>query len=236
MNEALSIFAIGPDGWGDELLRGMYVTASISFVGMMMALVLGALFCTLKLSGVAVLRWVASFYTTVFRGVPELLIIYLVFFGGEELLHQIAATFFGIDARPRLPVFWIGAIALALGAGAYTTETLRGAYNAVPKGQLEAAKAIGLTRLDAFWSVVFPQMMRHALPGLSNIWQLVLKESALLSVIGVVEIMRSASLAVGSTRLPFTFYLAAAILFMTITALSEFGLKRLSVRANRGGL
>lgn len=229
-----SLLSYGDAGWGDEMLRGAVMTLCLAVAAFATAIVFALIFVPVKLSRFRVLRAIGSVYTTVFRGVPELLVIYLVFFGGGLFLTSIANGVFGYDGRVSLPLFVTGMICIGISSGAYCTEVIRGAVLAVPKGQFEAADAIGLSQFDKFWHVLLPQIIRIALPGLGNIWQVTLKETSLISVIGLVEIMRQASIASGATREPFTFYSIAALLFLVLTSLSNRGLIWAEAWANRG--
>ena len=229
-----SLLSFGDDGWGDEMLRGAIMTMAVAVCSYLLGVVIGILFASLKLSQSAVLRYVAELYTTVIRGIPELLVIYLVFFGGGTLLRSVASGLFGYDGYIDPPLFVTGMLCIGLSAGAYNTEVIRGAVLAVPAGQIEAAKAIGMSKAKRFWRILVPQVSRFALPGLGNVWQLTLKETSLISVIGLVEIMRSASVASGSTKEPFTFYLVAAILYLGLTSISNRGFMRAEVWANKG--
>lgn len=211
----------GDQGWGDEMVLGAGTTVAVAACAYLLGLVIATTFAAMKLSGHRGLRLVASAYTTIVRGLPELLIIYLVFFGGGQLLRALAKGVFGYGEFIDLPVFATGVICIGLTAGAYATEVLRGAIQAVPPGQSEAAAALGLSSRQRFWLVVVPQAARYALPGLGNVWQLTLKETSLLSVIGLVEIMRHAAIGAGSTQEPFTFYLTALLLYLALTSVSN---------------
>ena len=138
-----SLLVFGDDGWGDEMLRGALMTMAVAVCSYLLGVVLGIFFASLKLSQLVVLRYAADFYTTVVRGIPELLVIYLVFFGGGTLLRSIASGLFGYEGYIDLPLFITGMVCIGLSAGAYNTEVIRGAVLAVPVGQIEAAKAIG---------------------------------------------------------------------------------------------
>ncbi len=229
-----SLLAFGDDGWGDEMLRGALMTMAVAVCSYLLGVVIGILFASLKLSRFVLLRLVADFYTTVIRGIPELLVIYLVFFGGGTLLRTIAAGIFGYEGYIDPPLFVTGMVCIGLSAGAYNTEVIRGAVLAVPVGQIEAAKAVGMSTAKRFWRILVPQVSRYALPGLGNVWQLTLKETSLISVIGLVEIMRSAAVASGSTKEPFTFYLVAAVLYLGLTSISNRGFLRAEAWASRG--
>jgi len=229
-----TILSFGDAGWGDEMLRGAAMTFAVAVCSYLVAIVFGVVFATFKLSRYLVLRFIGNFYTVVFRGVPELLIIYLVFFGGEMLLRTIAEGVFGYDGYISLPLFVTGMACIGLSAGAFCTEVIRGAVQAVPKGQTEAADALGLSKWSKGYDVILPQAIRIALPGLANVWQITLKETALISVIGLVEVMRSAKIAAGATHQPFTFYLYAAVLFLLITSVSNKGFKKVETWSNKG--
>jgi octopine/nopaline transport system permease protein len=229
-----TLLAFGDDGWGDEMLRGALMTMAVAVCSYLFGIVIGILFASFKLSKRAILRYVAEFYTTVVRGIPELLVIYLVFFGGGTLLRTVASGIFGYEGYIDPPLFITGMVCIGLSAGAYSTEVIRGAVLAVPVGQIEAAKAIGMGAGKRFWRILVPQVARFALPGLGNVWQLTLKETSLISVIGLVEIMRSAAVASGSTKEPFTFYLLAAILYLGLTSISNRGFLRAEMWASKG--
>jgi octopine/nopaline transport system permease protein len=230
----LSLLAWGDAGWGDQMARGAVVTILVAIAAYALGVVIGAGLAAMKLAPLAPLRWFAELYTTVIRGIPELLVIYLVFFGGGTALRAIASGMFGYDGYIELPIFVTGTICLAVSAGAYSAEVIRGAVQVVPKGQLEAAVAVGMSRPQRLRRILVPQVARHALPGLGNVWQLTLKDTSLISVIGLVEIMRQAAVAAGSTKEPFTFYLVAAVLYLGLTSLSNRGFDAAERWANKG--
>jgi octopine/nopaline transport system permease protein len=229
----MELLSFGDAGWGDEMLRAALMTLAVSVSSMLLGLVFGTLGAAAKLSVIPPLRWLAEGYTTIARGVPELLIIYLLFFGGSGAVMFVAALF-GYQGYIELNAFTIGTFAIGAISGAYSTEVIRGAVLAVPTGQVEAAKAIGMARGLMFRRIMFPQVARYALPGLGNVWQFTLKDTALISVTGLVELMRQAHVAAGSTRQPFTFYLAAAALYLLLTTFSNYGFQRAEGWANRG--
>ena len=210
------------------------MTLVVSLCAYALGIVIGSVFAAMKLSQSVILRFIAEVYTTVVRGIPELLVIYLVFFGGSALLRTIASGLFGYDGYLDLPIFAAGTLCVAVSAGAYNTEVIRGAVQAVPRGQIEAAIAIGMSRSQRLWRVLIPQTARFALPGLGNVWQLSLKQTSLISVIGLVEIMRTASLGTGATKEPFTFYLTATVLYLALTSISNRGFASAEAWANKG--
>jgi octopine/nopaline transport system permease protein len=229
----MELLSFGDAGWGDEMLRAALMTLAVSVSSMALGLLFGTLGAAAKLSVIPPLRWLAEGYTTIARGVPELLIIYLLFFGGSGAVMFVAALF-GYGGYIELNAFTIGTFAIGAISGAYSTEVIRGAVLAVPAGQMEAAKAIGMARGLMFRRIMLPQVARFALPGLGNVWQLTLKDTALISVTGLVELMRQAHIAAGSTRQPFTFYLVAAALYLVLTTFSNYGFQRAEDWANRG--
>jgi len=229
-----TLLAYGDGGWGDEMLRGAAMTMAVAFCSYALGIVIGAGFAACKLSHVMVLRVLADAYTTVIRGIPELLVIYMVFFGGGALLRTVASGIFGYEGYIDPPLFVTGMVCIGVSAGAYNTEVIRGAVLAVPVGQIEAAKAIGMSTSKRFWRILLPQVARYALPGLGNVWQLTLKETSLISIIGLVEIMRQAGVAAGSTKEPFTFYLVAAALYLGLTSISNRGFLRAEAWASKG--
>jgi octopine/nopaline transport system permease protein len=229
----MELLSFGDTGWGDEMARAAAMTLAVSLSSMLLGLVLGSFGAAAKLSGIPPARWLAEGYTTVVRGIPELLIIYLLFFGGSGAAMFVAGLF-GYHGYVELNAFTIGTVAIGAISGAYSTEVIRGAVLAVPRGQLEAAQAIGMPRGLMFHRILLPQVARYALPGLGNVWQFTLKDTALISVTGLVELMRQAHIAAGSTRQPFTFYLVAAALYLVLTTFSNYGFQRAEGWAGRG--
>lgn len=233
MTEAGFILGFSENGWGPALLRASAMTVAVAMTGFAIGMLIGVFGAWAKLRGGRLARGAADVYTTILRGVPDLLVIYLFYFGSSALLTPIGA-FFGASGFISLPSFLAGSLAIGMVSGAYHTEVMRGAYRAVSRGEIEAAVASGMSRFILFRRIVAPLVLRHALPGLGNIWQLVLKESALVSVTGLVEIMRMAQIGAGSTRQPFTFFLAAAVLYLVISSVSGWLLQLTELRFTRG--
>lgn len=229
----LELLAFGDGGWGDEMLQGAAMTVAVATSAFLLGLVFGTLGASAKLSRNIVLFGVAEAYTTVVRGVPELLVIYLLFFGGSGMVMAVAAVF-GYDEYIEVNAFVVGVVAVGLISGAYSTEVIRGAAQAVPYGQIEAARACGMGRWLILRRILGPLTLRHALPGLGNVWQLTLKDTALISVTALAEIMRQAAVAAGSTRQPFIFYAAAAVLYLLLTTVSTALFDRAEKRTMRG--
>jgi octopine/nopaline transport system permease protein len=237
MWDGIGLLGFGSDGWAWALLKAAAVTLALSIAGFTLGAVLGALAAAARVSGLRWLAALADIYTTVFRGVPDLLTIYFLYFGGSVALTALAHGF-GTQGFLGLPAFATGTLALGIISGAYQAEVYRGAYLAVEKGQFDSAQAFGMPRFMMLRRIVAPQLLRHALPGLANVWQLVLKDSALISVIGLIELMRQAQIGAGSTRQPFIFYIAAALLYFAIASATGvfFGkAERLTARGFRRG-
>jgi arginine/ornithine transport system permease protein len=219
-------------GYLPAILGGLGVTLSVAGASLMVACVLGLLGALAKLSAFRVARAVAQVYTTVIRGLPDLVLMLGVFFGGQFALNAIteALGWPTIDVPP----FAAGVLTIGFVFGAYLTETFRGAILAVPQGQTTAALALGLTRSQVLQRVVLPQMVRHAMPGFANNWLVMVKATALVSVIGLDDMLQRAQLAASSTRQPFTFFMLAAVMYLLITTLSIALLSRLEKRFSLG--
>ena len=223
----------GDDGWSDEMVKGAFLTLQVAVLAFIVGIVIGTFGAMVKLSPFRVVRILGDIYTTVIRGVPDLILIYIIFFGGGQLVMGIAKTF-GYNEYIEFDAFITGVTALGIISGAYSTEVIRGAVLAILKGQIEAAKACGMSRFLMFRRIMIPQVARYALPGLGNVWQLTLKDTSLISVVGLVEIMRQAFVASGSTKQPFTFFVTAAILYLALTSISSKAFDSAEVWANRG--
>ncbi|SEO91593.1 amino acid ABC transporter membrane protein 1, PAAT family [Salinihabitans flavidus] len=215
------------------LLQGTFITIQLALLSLVLGLVFGLLGAAMKLSPAWPLRLIAGFYTAVLRGVPELVVILFVYFGGVLIVNAVASTF-GYDRYIDVSAFAAGVTALSLTFGAYATEIFRGAVMAVPKGQIEAARACGMSPATIGIRILLPQVWRFALPGLGNTFLIILKETALVSVIGLDELMRKTEIAVGYTKKPFTFFLAAAFIYLALTVVVMAAQRGLEARANRG--
>lgn len=223
-------------GYGPAILEGTLLTLQVSLFSLLLAALLGLGGALAKLSDSAVLRSLAQVYTTVIRGVPDLVLMLLVFFGGQVLVNQLAPLV-GYEEYIDINPFIAGVSTIGFIFGAYMTETFRGAILAVHKGQLEAAYAYGMSPSQVFRRIMLPQMIRHALPGFGNNWLVLIKTTALVSIIGLDDMVRKAALAAGATRKPFTFYLVVAATYLLITTVSIYLLgwldKRYSVGVRR---
>jgi len=209
------------------------MTIAVSITAMLIGFSFAAIFTPLKLSKFKSLNLIANIYTTVIRGVPELLVIYLFFFGGSGAI-MFVASMFGYNEYIEINAFVTGSFAIGIISGAYSTEVFRGAIQSIDKGQFEAAKVLGLNKFKQFYKIILPQMLRLAIPNLSNVWQITLKDTSLISVTGLVEIMRQSYIAAGSTRDPLFFYSFAAVLYLLLTFLSMKLINKLEVKYSRG--
>ncbi len=228
----LQLIGFGSTGWGALLLLAALMTLFVTATALAIGAVLGAIVAAAKLSGSVLLATLGNIYTTVFRGVPELLIIYLIYFGGSSAITSIGKAM-GYEGFLGLPSFLAGALAVGIISGAYQAEVFRGAFQAIPKGELEAASAIGMPRSLRFRRIIIPQVLRFAIPGLGNVWQLSLKDSALISVTGLAELMRTSQVAAGSTRQYFLFFIVGGTLYLVLTSLSDRVFNGAERRANR---
>ena len=215
----MELLSFGDTGWGDELLRATFMTVMVALAAFFFGFFISFFIVPLKLSNKKFLNYIGNTYTTIFRGVPELLVIYLLFFGGSNAV-MFVAKIFGYKEFIEINAFLTGSISIGLISGAYTTEVLRGAIESISKGQFDGAKSLGLKKTTYYVYVIAPQVLRLSLPNLSNVWQLTLKDTALISVTGLVEIMRQSYIASGVTRNPLLFYCFAAFLYLILTTIS----------------
>lgn len=220
-------------GYGWLLVDGLARTVMVAISAMMLALVIGLFAALGKLFGAKALRFVFGLYTTVMRGIPELVLLLLVYYGLPTLVQDTASGL-GYEVTLSLNPFVAGIGTLALIYGAFACEVYRAAYQAIPRGQHDAAKSLGLPRIISFGKIVLPQMMRYALPGLGNVWMVLVKATALISIIQLPELMRNADIAARSTRMPFTFFFIACLLYLSITLISMWGQARAERWARRG--
>jgi octopine/nopaline transport system permease protein len=217
--DLLQLLSFGNGGWGAALLKAAGMTVMLTLAALLVGAVAGSAVAAAKLSRRRSLRVLGDAYSILFRGIPELLVIYLFYFGGATVMGAIN-HWFGGEGFVDTPPFLVGALAVGLISGSYQAEVYRGAYLAIVKGELEAALAIGMTKAMRIRRVLIPQVWRYALPGLGNVWQMTLKDSALISVIGLVELMRASQVAAGSTRQYFTFYIVGGACYLILTGLS----------------
>jgi len=225
-------------GYGPVLLEGTWMTIQLALLSLLLSILIGLIGASSKLSSLKIVRNIATVYTTLIRSVPDLVIMLLMFYSLQLGLNSITESLNmdQIDINP----FVAGVITLGFIYGAYFTETFRGAFQAVPKGQMEAAFAYGMTPLQVFRRVLFPQMMRFALPGIGNNWQVLIKATALVSLIGLTDIVKITQDAGRSTMDVFYFSVIAAVIYLAITTVSNLILmwleRRYSVGVKKGQL
>lgn len=219
-------------GFGPALAAGTWMTIQLAACALALGLVLGLSGALAKTSPYKSLQWLGGSYSTLVRGVPELLWVLLIYFGTVNLMHALGSLL----GHPELELspFAAGVIALALCFGAYATEVFRGALLAIPRGHREAGWALGLSKPRIFFRIILPQMWRVALPGLGNLFMILMKDTALVSVIGLEEIMRRAQIGVSVSKKPFTFFMVAALIYLGLTVVSMLVMYFLEKRAARG--
>ncbi len=219
-------------GYGPLLLSGTWMTIQLALLSLLLSVIIGLIGASSKLSNIKALRYIATGYTTLIRSVPDLVIMLLLFYSLQLGLNQIteALQMDQIDINP----FVAGVITLAFIYGAYFTENFRGAFQSVPTGQIEAAMAYGMTPWQVFRRVLFPQMMRFALPGIGNNWQVLIKATALVSIIGLTDIVKITQDAGRSTMQLFFFSIVAAAIYLAITTVSNLILMWLERRYSAG--
>ncbi len=230
----LDILSFSSGGWGPAIATGAVMTVLIAVAGFLIGAVIGTFGAWAKIAGGPVIRAVADGYTTILRGIPDLLVIYLFYFGGSAAVTAVG-RWFGADGFIGFPGFLAGALRRGRHVG---RAAHRGVQGRVPGGSSwragSSAIACGMSRWLRFRRIVVPLTLRHALPGLGNVWQVVLKESALVSVTGVVELMRQSQIGAGSTGLPFDFYTIAAGVYLAISTVSGLMLQSAERRFSRG--
>jgi His/Glu/Gln/Arg/opine family amino acid ABC transporter permease subunit len=219
-------------GYLPAILGGLASTLSVAAVSLLVACLFGMLGAAAKLSDSRVLRGAAAVYTTLIRGLPELVLLLLIFYGGQIAINALADRWgWGyIDIDP----FLAGTLTLGFIFGAYLTETFRGAILAIPRGQIEAGHAFGLKPLTVLRRITLPQMVRHAIPGFANNWLVMVKATALISIIGLDDMVHRANLASSATNQPFTFFAAIAAIYLAVTTVSILALGALERRFSLG--
>ena len=218
-------------GFGEQLLAGTWMTLKLSLAAVCVGLLLGLLGAIAKTSKYAALRFLGGTYTTIVRGVPETLWVLMIYFGTVSGLNALGDLFGKPDLA--LSPFAAGTLALGLCFGAYATEVFRGALLSIPRGHREAGQALGLSPGRIFWRIVLPQIWRVALPGLGNLYLILLKDTALVSLISVNDLMLQTKSIATRTQEPFNWYIIAAAIYLVITLLSQYILKRIDQRATR---
>ncbi len=228
----LGLLSYGDSGWGDEFLRGAWLTLTISLASYALGLALGLLGATAKLSPRRLPRAIAGFYTTVVRAVPELLLILLIYYTSTSAMSDLVVSL-GLAREFQVNAFLAACLSLGTVQGAYSTEVIRGAILSVGKEQTEAALSLGLSRRQCWWLVIFPQMLQRAIPGLGNLWLVVLKESSLISVVGFSELLLTAKMAGGAENDYLFFFSMVALMYLALSTASGWVFESLERRASR---
>ncbi|WP_018239955.1 ABC transporter permease [Ensifer sp. BR816] len=221
-----TLLACGDTGWGDEIAYGFLVTASLAIATLPVGLVIGFFVALAKQSNERALRLAANIYTTIFRGLPELLTLFIVYYGLQILVQQFLATL-GYEDPIEINAFAAGMIALGVVFSAYCSEVLLSAFKAIPQGQYEAGDALGFHRGKTMRLIILPQLVRIALPGLGNLWMALLKDTALVSVVGLPDILRQTGIAARVTKEAFQFFGIACILFLILAMVSSIAFSAL---------
>lgn len=211
------------------VLAGLRITVALSVLSLLVAITLGLLGAWAKLSASRMARRIAELYTTLVRGVPDLVLMLLLYFGGQMVLNRIGAAT-GLWRHWELNAFTAGIIAIGFIFGSYMTETFRGAALAIPRGQIEAGIASGMSRVVLFRRIIWPQLVRYALPSFTNIWLTLMKTTALVSVIGLEDLVYNGYSAGKATQMPFTFMFVVLMTYLAMTAISDLGLRWLDRR------
>ncbi|WP_137131396.1 ABC transporter permease [Rhizobium sp. FY34] len=232
MDATLTLLSFSPPGWGGVLLAGLLASLQVAFGGYLLGLLIGTGGAAGKLWGGPILRDLLEVYTTVVRGVPELVLILILYYAGTDAVNQVMHLL----GLPSVDISGLAAGIFVIGVvqGAYATEVLRGAILAVPPGQIEAARAYGMSPLMSLRRITLPAMLPYALPGLSNLWLIATKDTALLAVVGFAELTLVTRQAAGTTKAYLTFFLAAGALYLAVTLVSNVVISMLEKRARRG--
>ncbi len=231
--DLIGLLSFGPDGWGDELAAGTWLTIRLAVATLPFGLALGLLIALAKRSHNRWLRAFGNLYTTIFRGLPELLTIFIVYFGGQIVFQKIV-NLVASGETIEISGFVTGMIALGVVFSAYSSEVFLGAFNGIAHGQAEAAKALGLKPFATLRLVILPQLVRLALPGLANLWLILLKDTSLVSVIALDDLLRMTGIAVRVTKQPFFFFGVACLIYLIMSMISSIGITAIERRVSRG--
>lgn len=226
MDYYLSLISFGPDGWASNILSGLVITVSLAVATLPLGLALGFLIALGKQSPEPSLRLASNIYTTIFRGLPELLTLFLVYFGATLGVQKLTAAL-GLNIQIEINSFAAGMLALGFVFSSYSSEVFLSAFRAIPAGQYEAGYAIGLSKWQTMRKIIFPQLVRIALPGLANLWLVLLKDTSLVSVISLSDIIRQTQIAARVTKEPFLFYGLACLLYLSLAIISSYFINRI---------
>ncbi len=232
MDQIITLLSFGADGWGDEIAWGLLVTVTLALATLPFGLALGFFLALAKESSEPSMRVAANIYTTIFRGLPELLTLFIVYYGAQILLQLVIQLF--TDSYVEINSFIAGIVALTFVFSSYAAEVFQSAFKGIPAGQYEGGHALGLSRVQTMRLVIVPQLIRLALPGLSNLWLILLKDTALVSIIGLSDILRQAGIAAKVTKEAFLFYGFACLLYLVLSILSSYGISSIQRWTRRG--
>jgi polar amino acid transport system permease protein len=232
MADLFQLLELGPNGWGDEILAGAWLTIRLALATLPFGLVLGFLVALGRNSRSRVLQALGGAFTTVFRGLPELLTLFIVYYGGQILLQKLVGLF--TDTYVEVNGFVAGMVALGVVFAAFSSEVFLAALRAIPAGQIEGGFALGLTRFQTLRLIIFPQLWRYALPGIANLWLVLLKDTSLVSIIALNDLLRMTNVVVGATKEPFFFYAVACAIYLIFSIISSFGITWIERRSARG--
>lgn len=231
--DLIRLLSLGPDGWGDELLSGAWLTIRLAVATLPVGLALGFAVALARRSPSTIVRAFGNAYSTIFRGLPELLTIFIVYFGGQILLRNLISLFTDAGAV-EVNGFFAGMVALGVVFSAYASEVFLGAFGNIARGQYEAAHALGVGRFTTMRLVILPQLIRLALPGLANLWLALLKDTSLVSVIAIDDLLRMTGIAFRVTKEPFFFYGIACLLYLVMSMISSIGVTAIERWSSRG--
>jgi polar amino acid transport system permease protein len=233
MDDVLTLLSLGDTGWGDEIASGVGVTLSLALATLPLGLLIGFFVALAKQSEEGTLRLAGNIYTTVFRGLPELLTLFLVYYGAQIGIRELLLAM-GRETTIEINSFLAGMVALGLVFSSFASEVFLSAFRAIPRGQYEGGYAIGLSRFQTMRLIILPQLIRIALPGLSNLWMILLKDTALVSVIGLSDIIRQTGIAARVTKEAFLFFGVACLLYLALAILSSIAIGAVNRWAARG--
>ena len=232
MESVWTLLSWGPDGWSDNIFNGVLVTIALAVATLPVGLAIGFLIALAKQSKEPSLRLAGNLYTTIFRGLPELLTLFLVFFGAQIALQKLVQLF-DPTGTVEVNAFVSGMIALGVVFSSYASEVFLSAFRAIPHGQYEGGYAVGLTKNQTMRLVILPQLIRIALPGLANLWLILLKDTALVSAVGLNDILREAGVAARVTKHAFLFFGYAALIYLVLAIISSFGINAIERAVGR---
>ena len=231
--EVLKLLSFGPEGWGDDIARGVFITITLALATLPVGLTIGFFVALGKQSEEKSIRLAANIYTTIFRGLPELLTLFIVFYGAQLGIQALYASVVGGEAVIDINAFVAGMFALGVVFSSYASEVFLSAFRAIPKGQYEGGWAVGLSSWHTMRLVVLPQLIKIALPGLANLWLILLKDTALVSAVGLADILRQAGVAARVTKHAFLFFGIACLIYLVLAIISSYFINKISASTGK---